>query len=85
MVQLESFFDPTLWENNPVKQDPIPLFRFLTKHFPSGYLSVPSVGAGTANTEFECITGMNLDFFGPGEYPYKTVLQKRPVKVSHSI
>lgn len=77
MVQLESFFDPTLWENNPVKQDPIPLFRFLTKHFPSGYLSVPSVGAGTANTEFECITGMNLDFFGPGEYPYKTVLQKK--------
>lgn len=25
---------------------------------------------------FECITAMNLDFFGPGEYPYKTVLQK---------
>ena len=34
------------------------------------------MGAGTANTEFECITGMNLDFFGPGEYPYKTILQK---------
>ncbi len=46
------------------------------ERYPSGYLSVPSVGAGTANTEFECITGMNLDFFGPGEYPYKTVLQK---------
>lgn len=76
MVQLESFFDPTLWENNPTEQDPIPFYRYLMKNFPSGYLSVPSVGAGTANTEFECITGMNLDFFGPGEYPYKTVLQK---------
>ncbi len=76
MVQLESFFDPMLWENNPMEKDPIPLFRFLTRYFPSGYLGVPSVGAGTANTEFECITGMNLDFFGPGEYPYKTVLQK---------
>lgn len=76
MVQLESFFDPTLWENNPVEKDPIPFYRFLMRNFPSGYLSVPSVGAGTANTEFECITGMNLDFFGPGEYPYKTVLQK---------
>lgn len=76
MVQLESFFDPSLWENNPVKEDPIPFFRFLKRAYPSGYLSVPSVGAGTANTEFECITGMNLDFFGPGEYPYKTVLQK---------
>lgn len=76
MVQLESFFDPMLWENSPVTQDPIPYYRALTANYPSGYLSVPSVGAGTANTEFECITGMNLDFFGPGEYPYKTVLQK---------
>lgn len=76
MVQLESFFDPMLWEHNPVDEDPIPFFRFLKQAYPSGYLSVPSVGAGTANTEFECITGMNLDFFGPGEYPYKTVLQK---------
>ena len=76
MLQLESFFDPMLWEKNPVQKDPIPFFHYLMDHFPSGYLSVPSVGAGTANTEFECITGMNLDFFGPGEYPYKTVLQK---------
>lgn len=76
MLQLESFFDPMLWRKNPVEKDPIPFFRYLMEHFPSGYLSVPSVGAGTANTEFECITGMNLDFFGPGEYPYKTVLQK---------
>ncbi|NBH73260.1 LTA synthase family protein [Clostridiaceae bacterium] len=77
MVQLESFFDPTLWLKNPVEKDPIPFFRYLVRDYPSGYLNVPSVGAGTANTEFECITGMNLDFFGPGEYPYKTVLQKR--------
>lgn len=47
------------------------------ENYSSGYLSVPSVGAGTANTEFEIITGMNLDFFGPGEYPYKTVLKER--------
>ena len=76
MIQLESFFDPTLWKHNPVTYDPIPFFRYLSNHYPSGYLNVPSVGAGTANTEFEVITGMNLDFFGPGEYPYKTVLKK---------
>ena len=76
MLQLESFFDPLLWKNNPVQGDPIPMFHFLERNFPSGYLSVPSVGAGTANTEFECISAMNLDFFGPGEYPYKTILQK---------
>ncbi|WP_077611112.1 LTA synthase family protein [Clostridium sp. Marseille-P2415] len=76
MIQLESFFDPSLWKNNPVNYDPIPFFHQLQKNYPGGYISVPSVGAGTANTEFESITGMNLDFFGPGEYPYKTVLKK---------
>lgn len=76
MVQLESFFDPTLWKNSPVEEDPIPFFHKLQQNYPHGYLNVPSVGAGTANTEFEAITGMNLDFFGPGEYPYKTVLKK---------
>ena len=35
---------------------------------------MPAVGAGTANTEFESITGMSAKFFGPGEYPYKSVL-----------
>jgi len=76
MLQLESFFDPLQYRNYYFEKDPIPFFRYLKNHYPSGYLNVPSVGAGTANTEFECITGMNLDFFGPGEYPYKTVLQK---------
>ncbi|MEY8354849.1 LTA synthase family protein [Lachnospiraceae bacterium 54-53] len=76
VIQLESFFDPSLWKNNPVDYDPIPFFHQLQKNYPGGYISVPSVGAGTANTEFESITGMNLDFFGPGEYPYKTVLKK---------
>lgn len=75
-IQLESFYDPAAVKGLTLSQDPIPYFRKLTKEFSTGYLSVPSVGAGTANTEFEVISGMNLDFFGPGEYPYKTVLQK---------
>lgn len=75
-LQLESFFDPTHIKGVTFTEDPIPNYRALKEKFSSGYLSVPSVGAGTANTEFEVITGMNLDFFGPGEYPYKTILQK---------
>ena len=75
-LQLESFSDPLKYLHMTCSEDPIPNFRKLSDRYSSGYLSVPSVGAGTANTEFEVITGMNLDFFGPGEYPYKTVLQK---------
>lgn len=74
-VQLESFFDITEMKDLTFSHDPIPNFRRQMEFYSSGYVSVPAVGAGTANTEFEMITGMNLDFFGPGEYPYKTILQ----------
>lgn len=75
-IQLESFFDPLEMKNLTFSEDPIPNFRKIYETYSSGYLSVPSVGAGTANTEFEIISAMNLDFFGLGEYPYKTILKK---------
>lgn len=59
-----------------MSEDPIPVFRKLMKEYTSGYYKVPSVGAGTANTEFESITGMSLHYFGPGEYPYKSILKE---------
>ncbi|OUP49115.1 LTA synthase family protein [Lachnoclostridium sp. An181] len=74
-VQLESFFDPSEAEFFETSKDPIPNLRKMFKEYSSGYFKVPSVGAGTANTEFEVLTGMNLRYFGPGEYPYKTVLK----------
>lgn len=74
-LQLESFFDVKYIENFSSSEDPVPFFTALKEKNPGGFLEVPSIGAGTANTEFECITGMNLDFFGPGEYPYKTLLK----------
>ncbi len=74
-LQLESFFDVKYIDNFSCSEDPVPFFTYLKEKYPSGFLEVPSIGAGTANTEFECITGMNLDFFGPGEYPYKTILK----------
>lgn len=75
-LQLESFFDPKLVDYLEMSEDPIPVFRKLMKEYTSGYYKVPSVGAGTANTEFESITGMSLHYFGPGEYPYKSILKE---------
>ena len=75
-LQLESFFDPTLVNYLEISEDPIPTFRKLMEEYSSGYFKVPSVGAGTANTEFEAITGMSLHYFGPGEYPYKSILKE---------
>ena len=58
-----------------ISADPIPNFTKLKNEGVSGYLRVPHVGGGTANIEFEVLTGMNLDHFGFGEYPYTTVLK----------
>ncbi len=74
-LQLETFFDVNHLSNVTFSQNPIPNFSELHNNFSSGYIGVPSIGAGTANTEFEIISGMSLDHFGMGEYPYKTVLQ----------
>ena len=75
-VLLESFIDPTEVNYLDFSEDPVPYFRNLTEHYSSGYLTVPVVGAGTANTEFEILTGMSMQYFGTGEYPYKTILKQ---------
>ncbi len=74
-LQLESFYDPTNISNLSFSEDPVPIFRGLKESCMSGKFTVPSIGAGTANTEFEVITGMDIDFFGVAEYPYLSVLQ----------
>lgn len=76
VIQLESFFDTYESEFFTTSQDPIPTFHYLMENYSTGYFKVPSVGAGTANTEFEVLTGMSMRYFGPGEYPYKTYVKK---------
>jgi len=77
-VQLESFFDVNHLERYSFSENPVPVFTELKEKYPHGFLTVSTVGAGTANTEFEVLTGINLDFFGAGEYPYETILRKVP-------
>ena len=75
-VQLESFFDPLSLLSYTIDGDPIPNYRSLGEEYPSGLLYVPVVSGGTVNTEFEVLTGCNLDFMGTGEFPFSTVLRE---------
>ena len=74
-VQLESFMDISQLKNIDCSSNPTRAFDVLKSKYPSGWFTVPVVGAGTVNTEFEVLTGMSLDYFGTGEIPYNTVLQ----------
>lgn len=75
MIQLESFFDVDNVKGMSFSEDPLPVFHSLEENYSSGLLTVPTVGAGTVNTEFEVLTGMRQHDFGVCEYPYKTVLK----------
>lgn len=73
-VQLESFIDPTQIQDLTLSGEAAPNWQALQERYSTGYLTVPVVGAGTANTECEVLTGMSTRLFGPGEYPYETCL-----------
>lgn len=78
MIQLESFIDPNLINGTIFSENPVPVFTYLKENYTSGLLHMPSYGGGTANSEFEVLTGMSMEFFGAGEYPYKTIMLEVP-------
>ena len=75
VIQLESIFDTKYMKNFYTSENPMPTLSKLKQKYSSGLFTVPAVGAGTANTEFEVQTGMSTQFFGAGEYPFKTVMR----------
>lgn len=75
VIQLESIFDTKYMKDFYASENPMPTFAKLKRKYSSGLFTVPAVGAGTANTEFEVQTGMSTQFFGAGEYPFKTVMR----------
>jgi len=74
VIQLESIFDTKYMKDFYTSENPMPYLAKLKRNYSSGLFTVPAVGAGTANTEFEVQTGMSTQFFGAGEYPFKTVM-----------
>ena len=79
-IQLESYIDPSMIQGLELSEDPVPNWTALKEAYSSGYLQAQVVGAGTANTEFEVLTGMSSRFFGPGEYPFQTCLKDQTVE-----
>lgn len=79
-LQLESFIDPMTIKSIGLDKEACPNFRKLVENYPSGQLTVPACGAGTANVEFEVMSGLSVKFFGPGEYPYKSVLKEKTLE-----
>lgn len=74
-VLSEAFSDPTRLSGVHVSEDPIPRTRRLLASTESGRMLANQYGAGTANMEFETLTGMSMAQFEPQvATPYQTVV-----------
>lgn len=81
IIQSESFTDPTLIGMENFSADPLPYFHSLQKVTNSFGMSVPSFAGGTANTEFEVVTGMSTMFFPSDATVYANYMNKPTISL----
>lgn len=77
-IQLESFFDIKSLDNITLSENPTPYFDRLCKEYTSGFAKVPTIGGGTARSEFEFITGLDMKYMKDGLIPHNSILKKGP-------
>lgn len=75
-VMSEAFWDPT---NLPIEfsEDPIKHVRQLMTEYSSGKVLSPNFGGGTANVEFEALTGLTMTFLSEGAIPYQDLVPQK--------
>ncbi|MCZ8522624.1 MULTISPECIES: LTA synthase family protein [Paenibacillus] len=76
VVLSESFWDATQIKGAQFSRDPIPFYHELAKKYTSGTMLSPQYGGGTANVEFEVLTGNSMRFLPPGSVPYNQYVDK---------
>lgn len=73
-VMSESFSDPTNLAGIEVSKDPMPLLRQYMQQHKSGEILSEGYGGGTANIEFEALTGLSMEPFAPNlSTPYTQI------------
>lgn len=70
-IMNESFADLSIIGDLPVEEDIMPFFHSIQDNTVKGWAQVPVFGAGTANTEWEFLTGHSMHFLPVGTTPYQ--------------
>lgn len=73
----EAFWDPTQIEELNFSEDPIPNIHSYMENYTSGHILTPMFGGGTANVEFEALTGFSMNFIKAGAVPYQSLFDKK--------
>jgi phosphoglycerol transferase MdoB-like AlkP superfamily enzyme len=76
-IMSEAFWDPTKLERVTFSEDPLKITRSLMKEHSSGSILSPTFGGGTANVEFEALTGFSMRFLKAGSLPYQQLIDQK--------
>ena len=71
-VMNETFSDLSIYQNMHADYQGPTYFKSIDDCLSRGRLFVSAYGGGTANTEFEFLTGNSMAYLGSGVYPYTT-------------
>ena len=69
-IMNETFSDLSIYQNLHADYQGPQFFKSLSDTLARGTFYVSAYGGGTANTEFEFLTGNSMAYLGPGVYPY---------------
>ena len=67
----ESFADMSIYDRLQVNEEVIPFFKSLKNNTVKGWMYSPVTGGGTANVEYEFLTGNSSAFLPSGTVPYQ--------------
>lgn len=77
LILSESFSDPTRVPGIHLNRYPMPYIRSLKTHTTSGFMVSQGYGGGTANLEFQALTGMSTALFDPSlSSPYMMLVPR---------
>ncbi|WP_088067475.1 LTA synthase family protein [Gottfriedia luciferensis] len=76
-IMSESFWDASKLTGLHLQSDPIPTIHKIMSENTSGNLLSPTFGGGTANVEYEALTGQSNAFLRPGSMPYQDGLANK--------
>ncbi|GGE67780.1 LTA synthase family protein [Priestia taiwanensis] len=82
VVMSEAFFDPTYLPNVTYSENPLPNFHRLQDEHIGGKVNVSVFGGGTANSEFEALTGMSTKYTPAGGIPYIHYVNKETPSIA---
>lgn len=76
MIMNESFADLRVWGNLELNQEYLPFYNGLKTDTVRGQLHASVLGGGTANSEFEVLTGCSMGLLPASCYPYQQLISK---------